>query len=119
MLGDTHDIDSTAEATFPNAVHRSGANVMPHQATLFEQAVQRFAWMRQAHATLRPAPRQGRAKLHVVYDPREQKPVFFAIAPARINDIAPPRTTASWAQARMQPDRCGPHRLHPAPPDAG
>lgn len=27
------------------------------------------------------------AKLHVVFDPREQTPVFFALTPARINDI--------------------------------
>ncbi len=44
-----HYIDSTAEATFPNVVHRSGTNVMRHQATLFEQAVQRFPWHRFDH----------------------------------------------------------------------
>ena len=193
------DIDSTAEATFPNVVHRSGTNVMRHQATLFEQAVQRFPWHRfdhhvrrhwadddqrgfnarmhflallggalGGHQGLRPliaalAPNSGAlrllggkaparstladanrtrpaelfsdllqelighlhrstrravraavrlidatymdcgkrmqrwlglhqgkaaAKLHVVYDPRAQKPVFFAVTPARINDIA-------------------------------
>jgi len=199
MLGETHDIDSTAEATFPNVIHRSGTNVMRHQATLFEQAVQRFPWHRfdhhvrrhgadddqrgfnarmhflallggafGGHQGLRPliaalAPNGGAlrllggkaparstladanrtrpaelfsdllqelighlsrstrrcvkaavrlidatymdcgkrmqrwlglhqgkaaAKLHVVYDPRAQKPVFFAVTPARINDIA-------------------------------
>jgi hypothetical protein len=42
----THNIDSTAEATFANVIHRSGTNVMRHQATVFEQIVQRFPWER-------------------------------------------------------------------------
>jgi hypothetical protein len=198
VLGETHNIDSTAEATFPNVAHRSGTNVMRHQATLFEQAVQRFPWHRfdhhvgrhgaddgqrgfdarrhflallggalGGHQGLRPliaalAPNSGAlrllggqaparstladanrtrpaelfidllqelighlnrstrraikavvrlidatymecgkrtqrwlglhqgkvaAKLHVVYDPSVQKPVFFDVTPARINDI--------------------------------
>ncbi len=31
-------------ATFANVIHRSGTNVMRHQATVFEQIVQQFPW---------------------------------------------------------------------------
>jgi hypothetical protein len=41
-----HDIDSAAEATFANVIHRSGTNVMRHQPTVFEQVVERFPWQR-------------------------------------------------------------------------
>jgi hypothetical protein len=46
MLVLTDNIDSTAEATFANVIHRSGTNAMRHQATVFEQIVQRFPWDR-------------------------------------------------------------------------
>ena len=44
MLVLAHNIDSNAEETFPNVIHRSGTNVMRHQPTVFEQVVETFPW---------------------------------------------------------------------------
>src|ERR1700741_950728 len=49
VLVRAHNIDFTARETFANVLHRSGTNVMRHQASLLEQAIQRFPWHRFEH----------------------------------------------------------------------
>jgi hypothetical protein len=39
------------------------------------------------------------AKLHVVYDPNEDRPVYFVTTPANVNDITPAKTIAIEPQA--------------------
>ena len=61
LLYEAHGIDSTAKETFPNVIHRNGANVVRHHPTVLEDLMKAIPWghfdrlvsQRRANATVR------------------------------------------------------------------